>query len=331
MPGITMIGEKRRARYTPTALPAEARALSRMLSLLKSSHSSSAALMGALSQMPSSLQCQEIQKNLRESLDRLETLNLPVKQTSDRMSIVSELAIRTAFENSNLGKEDSHRQRGSGEEEDSDVDSISPRRDTRSMKTSAAALVSDSSTTGTESESEAMDDVNVSLKIKQFWGSLLEAVNLQVTSRTTSVWGKKKIYEVYQLTAPSSLDDSIDDIRKAVEREFRTVFHGGGEDNSGCRTYAVSLESNSLYIQMNIGACYDYCDERNRSVSGEKKKKADYEFVAKIDAGSPLIALTASRAPSRSRLTKFVLTALDAALSKNASGTTTKGKCVVPW
>jgi hypothetical protein len=195
------------------------------------------------------------------------------------------------------------------------------------MKTSAAAMVSDCSTTGSESESEVMDDLDVSFHIKQFWGSLLEALHLQVASRTTRVWGKKKIYEVYELTANSTVEGSLDDIRKSVEREFRTVFHGGGEDQSGCRTYAVMSENGSLYVQLNIGKQYDFNDESNRSICGEKKKKADFEFTAIINEGSPLVALSASRAPSRSRFTKFVLSSLDAALTKSGIATS---KDIIP-
>lgn len=330
MPGITMIGEKRRAGHVSTALPPEARALSRMLHLLKSSATASTALMGSLSQIPASPQRDEIQTSLQTTLGSLLTLDLPFKQTSDRISIATELAIRMAFQNPVKKKHDRKKNsRRSGNDDGSDTDSlVAPAMTTMKTSTTAAALVSDNSMVDSESETEtALDTVEASLQIKKFWGSLLEAVNLQVASRTTSVWGKKKTYEVYQLTAPASLDSSRDEIRKAVEREFRTVFHGGGEDQSGCRTYAVTSEKDKmLYIQMNIGKQYDFNDERNRSVCGEKKKKADYEFIAIVTGGSPLIALTASRAPSRSRLTKFVLTALDAALCKSSNAKTTKGR-----
>ena len=319
-----MIGEKRRAQQLKTALPAEARSLSRLLHLLQQSHVASAALLGSLLQMPPSPQCQEISTNLKETLASLQNLDLPFKQMSDRMSIATELAIRTAFHNPDHLREDGKIKGEFGSPVESDVESIAPPMTAKATKTSAA-IVSDSSTAGSETETEIMNDMDVAVGMKKFWGSLLEAVNLQVASRTTSVWGKKKIYEVYHLSAPVSLAGSLDDIRKNVEMEFRTVFHGGGEDHSGCRTYAVMSAANSLYIQLNIGKHYDFSDERNRATSGEKKKKADYEFIAIVNSASPIIALTASRAPSRSRLTKFVLTALDAALTQNKSATTAKG------
>jgi len=332
MPGITMIGEKRRGQNVPTALPAEARALSRLLHLLKSSQVASAALMGSISQVPPSPQRQEVQNSLMETVESLQTLDLPSKEISGRIAIAADLAIRTAFHNPDHlkhpkhgDKKNSDRRGGrDGGDDGSDVDSMSPPITTRAKKATNAALVSDSSTAGSESETEGIDDLDISLNIKQFWGSLLEALHLQVASRTTSVWGRKKIYEVYQLTAPSSIEDSLNEIRKTVEREFCTVYHGVGED-SGCRTYAVTSVNNSLYIQVNIGKHYDFNDERNRSVCGEKKKKADHEFTAIVSEGSPLIALSASRAPSRSRFTKFVLASLDAALTKSGSAATSKG------
>ena len=323
-----MIGEKRRGHKVPTALPAEARSLSRLLNLLQSSEVASAALMGSLSQVPPSPQRQEIRRSLQETAKSLQALDLPVKEISDRMSIATELAVRLTFQNPELAQKDATKKqshRRDTQEDGSDVDSITPPMTTRGMKTSAAAMVSDCSTAGSESESEVMDDLDVSFGIKQFWGSLLEALHLQVASRTTRVWGKKKIYEVYELTANSTIEGSLDDIRKSVEREFRTVFHGGGEDQSGCRTYAVMSENGSLYVQLNIGKQYDFNDESNRSICGEKKKKADFEFTAIINEGSPLVALSASRAPSRSRFTKFVLSSLDAALTKSGIATS-KGK-----
>jgi hypothetical protein len=127
MPGITMIGEKRRAGHVSTALPPEARALSRMLHLLKSSATASTALMGSLSQIPASPQRDEIQTSLQTTLSSLLTLDLPFKQTSDRISIATELAIRMAYQNPELvkkkhnGKKNSWR---SGNDDGSDTDSL---------------------------------------------------------------------------------------------------------------------------------------------------------------------------------------------------------------
>jgi hypothetical protein len=293
-------------------LPAEARSLGRFLRLLKSPQVASEALLDSLSQAPPSSQRDEIFENLKETLEPLHKLDLPLKEITDRMCVAAELTIRSAF-----SKDDN---RKGNDTEDDDVSSIAPPMTTK-MASTRTAIVSDSSTAGGEEDTESLIVVeDDSLAEKRFWAVILESIHLQVTSRTTTVWGKKKIYEIYQLSGTSSLISSPDDIAKAVDREFRTVFHGGGEDQSGCRTYAL-LSGNSLYIQLNIGKFYDFQDERNRSVSGEKKKKKGNEFTAIIEPGTPLVALSASRAPSKSRFTKFVLAALDAALTPNSTTT----------
>jgi hypothetical protein len=314
MPSITMIGNTSRGARVPTALPAESRSLGRFLRLLQSPQVASKALLDSLSQAPPSSQRDEISENLRETLEPLQKLDLTPKEFADRMSIAAELAIRTAFSKDGSRK--------GNDTDDDDASSISPHM-TEKMATKGAAVVSDSSTAGSEEDAESLTVVeDDSVAEKRFWAVILESIHLQVTSRTTTVWGRKKIYEIYQLsgTSSSSLNSSPGDIAKAVEREFRIVFHGGGEDQSGCRSYAL-MSGNSLYIQLNIGKFYDFQDERNRSTSGEKKKKKGNEFTFIVEPGSSLVAVSASRAPSKSRFTKFVLAALDAALTSNSTAT----------
>lgn len=314
MPGITMIGNTSRGAKLTSALPAEARSLSRFLGLLQTPQVASDALLGSLSLAPPSSQRDGIFESLKETLELLTKLDRPPKEIMDRMSIAAELAIRSAFSKNGNRK--------GNDTDDEDISNIAPPM-TTTMASARTAVVSDSSTAGSEVDTESLVVVeDDSLAEKRFWAAILESVHLQVTSRTTKVWGKKKIYEIYQLSGTSSLISAPDDIAKAVEREFRTIFHGGGEDHSGCRTYAL-MSGNSLYIQLNIGKFYDFHDERNRSLSGEKKKKKGNEFTAIIEPGSPLIALSASRSPRRSHFTKFVLAALDAALTPNNRTATT--------
>jgi hypothetical protein len=303
----------------PTALPAEARSLGRFLRLLKSPQVASEALLDSLSRAPQSSQRDEISENLKETLEPLQKLDLTPKEFADRMSIAAELAIRTAFSKDGTRKGNDNRK--GNDTDDDDASNIAPPMTTK-MATTRAAVVSDTSTAGSEEDAESLIVVeDDSFAEKRFWAVILESIHLQVTSRTTTVWGKKKIYEIYQLSGTSSLNASPGDIAKAVEREFRVVFHGGGEDQSGCRSYALS-SGNYLYIQLNIGKFYDFQDERNRSASGEKKKKKGNEFTFIVEPGSPLVAVSASRAPSKSRFTKFVLAALDAALTTNITTTT---------
>ena len=311
MPGITMIGDARSGAGLPTALPAEARSLCRFLRLLKSPQTAADALLDTLGRAPPSVQRTQILCDMKETLESLSELDLAPKESADRISIATELAIRTAFEKTRNSPSD-----------DDDASSLSPPPMTTKMAetTARAAVVSDSSTAGSEEETESLL-ADESISSKRFWAFVLESVHLQIASRTTTVWGKKKIYEIYQLSAPCVIQFP-DDVAKALDREFRAVFHGGGEDQSGCRTYALQ-SGKFTYIQLNIGKPYDFQDERNRSLSGEKKKKKGNEFIAVLEHGSPLIALTASRAPSKSRFLQFVLTALDAALNPNGGNSGT--------
>jgi len=223
--------------------------------------------------------------------------------------------------------------------------------------TTTVAVVSDASSAGednneyeTASATNTMDEDKqdetartssfVHLQsMKQCWAVLLESLQLEVASRTTRVWGRKKIYEIYQLRAPASSMEELKkqttaatttmnnsssssaftylaNIRRSVEHEFRSVFHGGTEDQSGCRIYTkYNRDHDVLYLQFNIGKPFDYQDEQNRSRSGEKKKKKANEFVVLVKPESSLIALTASRAPSNSRFTPYVTTAVEAVLA----------------
>lgn len=151
---------------------------------------------------------------------------------------------------------------------------------------------------------------------KTLWSTLLESLHLAVCTRTTKTWGRKKIYEVYKLSGgPVNVrGKSCYDIANMVNAEFRNIYHGGGEDQSGCRVYVQEYE-NMLYLQVSIGKPFDYNDVRNRSSTGEKKKKKANEFVILCQEDSDLIAVTASRAPSGSRFTPYVLLALDIVLS----------------
>ena len=174
----------------------------------------------------------------------------------------------------------------------------------------------------------------------------LESLSLQVVARTTVTWGKKKMYEVYKLPRPLRPvggENGVLAVRNAVEREFRAIFRGGGEDQCGIRVYGLlrkiagscledGIEEGEeeqknddaetyLFIHMCIGKPLDLHDENLRAPSGEKRKKKANEFIAILRPGSTLFALSASRAPSGSRFTKFLLPALARALSSTAAVT----------
>ena len=170
---------------------------------------------------------------------------------------------------------------------------------------------------------------------KYLWATLLESIHLQVASLTTKVWGRKKIYEVYQLarpvqSTPSSVQE-LSTIRQRLEKEVRSACEGIVCDASDCRVYTTlqSFPSNNtdkncapqqaMFVQFNLGKTMDLQDESNRSKSGEKKKKAGSEYVAIIIPGTTLFCLTASRAPSRARYTPSVLATLENVLTETTN------------
>jgi hypothetical protein len=210
---------------------------------------------------------------------------------------------------------------------------------TEVKQSSRTALISDSEdglVSATEEESEATEnELDKELIKMDFWANLLEAVHLEVSARTTRVWGNKKVYEVYKLAGPAMLVSNLEEIRQRVQKEFLAVYDGSiNEDSvcavrySDCRVYAtIRSDPLALWIQVNVGRSLDVSDEVNRSITGEKKKKAATEFLAVVTPDSPLVILTASRAASRSPFTPYVLSALEACLTCSVvGGYASKGK-----
>jgi len=216
------------------------------------------------------------------------------------------------------------------------------------------ALVSDSSTVEADEASQEDDFIKESTEETEesgntdgaiqthsagkLWSILLESLHLQIASRTTRVWGRKKIYEVYELARPVEDIGSPRELpllRERLEMECRTSLDGVLDDGA-CRVYVTmqpllpniaAADSSSskqpqqqaLFVQISLGQLLDLQDERNRSVSGEKKKKAEKEFVALMVPGSTLFCLTASRAASRSRFCPFILTVLENVLTETTN------------
>lgn len=179
-----------------------------------------------------------------------------------------------------------------------------------------------------EEEAGVDDELKVAKSARDLWAIILESVHLQVASRTTTVWGRKKIYEIYQLARPvrDFAAEEQPSIRQRLEVESRSVFDGILLDSGYCRLYTTlqplaGFDRNieALHVQINLGKIFDLQDESNRSSSGEKKKKDGGEFVAILVPGSSLFALTASRSASRSRYTPYVLALLENALTETTN------------
>jgi hypothetical protein len=199
-------------------------------------------------------------------------------------------------------------------------------------QSSRTALISDSEDgvmSATEEELEATEtQLDQELVKMDLWANLLEAVHLEVSARTTRAWGKKKIYEVYQMAGPAMPVSNVEDIRQRIQKEFLAVYDGSiAQDNvrairySECRVYAtIRSDPLALWIQVNVGLSSDLSDEVNRSITGKKKQKAATEFLAVVTPESPLVILTASRAASRSPFTPYVLSALETCLTCSVVG-----------
>ena len=165
------------------------------------------------------------------------------------------------------------------------------------------------------------EDPGASMDITEdaIWTMALEKLHLELCTITTRSWGRKKKYEVYQMAGPAK--PNTEGLCQVIVQEFIKVFLGSMEGSescmlrySDCRAY-VSRKGKELWIQVNIGKPFDYTCHFNRNKAGSKKKKSCTEYVAVVTPESSLIALTASRAPSRSRFTPYVFAALENALT----------------
>lgn len=200
---------------------------------------------------------------------------------------------------------------------------------TVSKRSNDIALVSDTEgiTRPSSREDEKGMNVDTQLVITDFWPNLIEAVSLQVASRTTSVWGRKKVYEMYKLAGPCMPISDHQELRQDISREFLNVFDESNQgtrlvSQSECRVFSVTHENPTvLWIQINIGRPFD---ARDHSFLADnkvlKKPKEGNEFIAMIVPESNIVALTASRAASRSIYTPYVMFVLETVLTCSVAG-----------
>jgi hypothetical protein len=344
MPGTSSIGDN---KLGPESLPPEARVVNRHFRLLKEPDAIRESILDVLDRAPPSCrQVAQIRQLFELSFRRLKNF----EHRNDRMfeqklAKALNAAIENAFIDADeddldsfMGSPVAKIPAANSDDSDSDESIVAPaphkspgssrtslRRTSRSFKAAppSSATNQDVASIALVSEADQASDEPASSdaprSAKAFWGMLLEAMTLQVASRTTQVWGRKKIYEVYRLNGPVTTTKTPEDIRRAVHDEFGSMF----KNCVDYRTYALERQSDGyLCIFLKIGKYYDYHDERNRAISGEKKKKKADEFIVIVKPDSSLMAVTASRASSRAKNTKFLLPALDFALStvdKNVS------------
>eukprot|EP00592_Proboscia_alata_P000805 CAMPEP_0194367640 /NCGR_PEP_ID=MMETSP0174-20130528/15763_1 /TAXON_ID=216777 /ORGANISM="Proboscia alata, Strain PI-D3" /LENGTH=642 /DNA_ID=CAMNT_0039143521 /DNA_START=151 /DNA_END=2079 /DNA_ORIENTATION=- len=82
------------------------------------------------------------------------------------------------------------------------------------------------------------NDMNTSLALL---ATLLESLNLQISSRTTRVWGHQKSFEVFGLPGKVrhvSGRRGLDKLRLELKREFCAYFGGEDDKSNSCRVYA---------------------------------------------------------------------------------------------
>lgn len=320
MVGTTIIGDNSQGAH---ALPPEARTINRYFRLLDDPNTMKAAFYHALEDAPP-----DLVKQVKESFEAVFVSGKRMESRKDKLfeKLLAKGIYNTvehAFEVAATDDDDSSM--ASPRNSDDSLGSpkrkktlheAAPKTATSLEDGASAALISEDGETQVGLVAPPM-----TMTSDAFWTMILEAMHLEVVSRTNRIWGRQKIYEVYRLNGVATSTKTPREIRDAIQEEFSSAFRG-----KGCRTYALLQDDGYLYIHLVIGKPYDFHDERNRSISGEKKKKAGNEFVVMVKPGSSLMAISASRAPSRSRFLKFALTSFDFALS--VATVTKNGKCL---
>lgn len=316
MVGTTVLGD---GKLSAKTLPPEARALNRFFRLLVDPRVIREAVTDVLEHAPSTPEVATIRM-------LLDSIFEPLKLFENRNDSLFEhklaLGINSLIENTFAGTEDDLESLGSPHKPTRDqtplhsslsdpnlggIDGPETSYE-KSRDVASIAVVSDASETEVKTQSTIQPQALGTTSA--FWAHLLEAIHLQVVARTTRIWGRKKIYEIYRLNGPATALKALEQIRAEVQRDFSAAYSG-----IECRTYALQRQDGHLFLHLVIGEPYNYTDERNRSISGEKKKKKANEFMFVVKPGSDLMAVTASRAPSKSRFVKYVLTAVDLALA----------------
>jgi len=344
MPGTTVLGESSLAIST---LPPEARALKRCFRLLDKEAMQVAMIDVLETDFSSNPKINELKENFESTFDRLKLFeSRKDRKFEQRLAQGVNAAVEFAFEDDDSLENEKHLgcditlespkkkpripQAGASDDSSQDVIPMNSIGGTGSHIASSNIPTSksaeDRSTTNDQSiavvteasacvhdQEKSTRESSQQLTIKSFWTTVIEGMHLQVISRTTQVWGRKKIYEIYRLQGTPSCTKTMEQLRQDVRREFSEAYSGAYPEDRDCRAYAKQSDG-FIYLFLSIGKPYDFRDERNRASSGEKKKKKGNEFVFIVKPGSNLVAVSASRAPSRSHLSKFALTAFELAV-----------------
>jgi len=189
------------------------------------------------------------------------------------------------------------------------------------------ALISDTEDAAVVEEvEEESAEVDQEFPEKQLRANLLESLHLEVAASTTRPMGRKKTYEVYQLSGPAMPVSDMAKMRNKLQKAFLTVYDGSTDVTdrcaarySDCRVYATQrTDPKAIWIQINVGRFMD--NETSRPKSGKHKVKRATETIAVVIPESSLVALTAGRSASRSRFTQYVLSAIEGALTCSVVG-----------
>ena len=179
--------------------------------------------------------------------------------------------------------------------------------------------------------------------VMDFWGHLLEEVQLHVTattlSRTPNITTTKQkktkaaaaVYQVFGLSGPTlrATPDDLPSIQQAVQREMRLYCNGSTVRKqepfdgrySECRVYAVlqhesSLSASSsplLWIQLNLGRPHDPSigSWKATTTTASSSSSKPLQFVVAVQPESNLVAVSGARP----RWIPCVVAVLEAALT----------------
>jgi hypothetical protein len=323
-----------------SAQSAEIRNLARQLGMLQDSQIAEQALNDAIAQTPLYKQLGKddaklLLKKIETTLYRWRKRGILTQKTFPiRMAQAVESALSAVLTKKPKDSKGTAGRKASGQRDttsaplDDDPSSTSPPQSDFatpgvSTGTSEIGFVSDSEGVARHSSCEDREvmDVNMQLAVTDFWPNLLEAIGLQVASRRISKTRSKKIYELYKLAGPCMLVADQQELRQEISNEFLKVFHANHQGTrligqSECRVFSVQHEdSAALWIQINIGRPIDVRDQTLNMKGNEGN-----EFIVLIVPESNLVALTASKAASRSVYTPYIMYVLETVLTCSVAG-----------
>lgn len=292
MPGAKYLGK---CRETQRVSP-DCRRLADALLPLETAESAATALLDAVSSLSKS-QTKVFQANLEYSIDKMRQRGWDrgYQPIHEELSSAAENALHRSF-GSNPKKPTKRFDQSSLAVFNRPQMTIDTTSQTEMMNTavSLTTTVSDSEDGAVVINKEEPDEEFVRLN---FWCQLVEAVQLQVCARGL----RNRPFAVYQLAGP--VMSNLDQVRSKISKSFLSQYTGKGRSHGECRVYQTR-NNDKIWIQLNLGHVGD-------SAVDFKLPGDNARFVVVLVPDSALAAVSGTH----SRLTKFVLSALEHALT----------------